>query len=123
MFSTWCKTGSTLKVAKKCKVSHTTVLRYKKRYDWDERKEQATKVAIQRVQTDLEKATVRHIKLAHLMQGRAAESLVKTKFMKPKDAIAAAVNGIKIEREILTESTETKDIVITVKLPKGMEDL
>ena len=131
MLAVWLETRSVSKTALKCRVSHTTVKRYKAMQKWDEVAEKTTQAVVKRVEKESVKRSIRQAKLGIMLQdasvntmrmlgeARAEEGKEAIPIVMPPQIAAAAKIGVEIENEALGANKD-KDVTITLKLPSSM---
>ena len=111
-------------VADKCMVSRTTALRYKEIDNWDARRASIVKKTNERLDDSAARTRARHVRLAQLVQVRTSKQIINEDVEIPlKVAVPALLNAIKLEREIIGQDIEGRQIQITVTLPADLEDM
>jgi len=121
MYACWLDTKSTTKVAVTCGVSENTVRYYRNKLKWSKQAEKVTKAVARRVEDEAVRRRARHIKQAWLLQQKGSQAITAKDptLITTGDGIRAIETGIHLEREILGDS-ESEEITITIKMPKGL---
>lgn len=89
MFEAWQEKQTVQSVAIKCKVSPTTVRRYRRLFSWDERLNQIRRRAQQIVDEDAARRKARHIKMMQVIEKESLDVLQVPKERKDKDVMKA----------------------------------
>jgi IS30 family transposase len=117
LFAAYQEKQSVSSVARKCRVSPTTVARYKIKDDWVARLARIVEKAQRKADDDAARRRARHIKLAQLLQVKGADYLAKKGCKSDAVAVGAVRDGVKMEREIVGEGgIADGDAVLVVKL-------
>ena len=130
MFLAFCEQPAIRKIARKCRVHHITVSKYKKIDNWDERYQKVRNRTLRKEDNEAVRRKERQLKLSAALQkigstkffdenGKLKKEVVKQ--MTAGDGIRAITEGIRIEQEVAGDGTQ--EMVIRIKMPKGLENM
>ena len=109
LFQAFCEKQSLVYIAKKCSVTVTTCLKYRKEDKWEKRFDEIREKALHKVDNKTAAHIARHIKLGQVLQQAGADYYIDKRTGKIKenaieenrDATVAIVQGVRIEREAM----------------------
>ena len=129
MFELYRQGQSVESLAKICRVSPTTVWRYKKLGKWDERKANLLAKAQNKLDETRAKRLARQANLGKMLQSAGSKVFLDDKgkvkdeaIKSARDGITAIAEGIKIEREVLGDAEVKGDTNIQINVQFVMPD-
>jgi len=128
LFQYYCSLGDTRsyqRVADHYGVQKNTITRIAIDYEWLARlkmiEAEARREADKKITDMRAEAYERHLKLAKFVQGKAVQGLQSHTFDSARDASRALVDGVKLERTVLGESTENRTVSVQALTRREVE--
>ena len=106
MFRAYCEYPCVLSVARACRRSHRTVLKYKRRNKWDERLKKVRQQTENKGNESIAEMLARQAKQARAIQVKALQKVVANGFKSPKDAADAYFKASADERVVRGEPSD-----------------
>ena len=108
------------KVARQLQVSSTALRGWAKNFGWEERAAardaKAAAKTEEKIVDKIVEMNARHLEYADAMQKLGMRSLAKENSFKPADAVKAVETGVKMERLVRDQPTESQSVQIKIEI-------
>jgi len=124
-FELFSQDMSLAEIGRKLSISKATLYKTRDNDGWIERKAKRLKQAANRADNDWVKIRSRHIALARSLQSKGLERLktIELDEISASETRSFIAEGVRLERELMGESTNDTEIKIALILPDSLRDV